>query len=76
MSSFGYFTEIEILQNKIKQLEEQLNDEREEHKAIYAMMKRNLEDCMQEMAELKKEKQRLVLHNTSLIAFLENEDVE
>ena len=57
----AYFTEIEMLQNKIKQLEEQLNEEREEYKAIYAMMKKNLADFIKEIEQLKKENQVLTM---------------
>lgn len=64
----GYFTEIEQLQNRIRQLEEQLCEEREEHKAIYAKMKRDVQEFIQENMELKKENMRLAALNASLIA--------
>lgn len=68
--SMGYFTEIEMLQNKIKNLEEKIQEEREEHKEIYARMKVNVEDFLQEIDQLKKENRQLVAQNTELMLLL------
>jgi peptidoglycan hydrolase CwlO-like protein len=65
-NGIGYFTEIEMLQNKIKQLEEKLQEEREEYKSIYAKMKVSLQDIMQENKNLKAENTRLVIQNGNL----------
>lgn len=43
MSQFGYFTEIEMLQKKIKELELKLEEERAEHRDIFARMR----ECIQ-----------------------------
>jgi len=42
MTSLGYFTEIEMLQNRIRELETQLHTEREEHREIYMKLKTEL----------------------------------
>lgn len=42
MSSIGYFTEIEILQNKIKELESKLEHERDEFRETFMRMKANI----------------------------------
>ena len=39
MSGLGYFTEIEMLQNKIAELEQKLETERMEHKDIMIRMR-------------------------------------
>jgi len=69
--SLGYFTEIEILQNRIKSLEEKIQEEREEHREIYAMMKANVEDFLQEIDALKKENHKLAAENAELLHLLE-----
>jgi hypothetical protein len=55
----GYFTEIEMLQNKIKELEKKLQEEREEHRDVYARMKTNNDILI-------KDKNQLVLENMML----------
>lgn len=42
MAQIGYFVEIEMLQNKIKELEQKLNDERAEHRDIFSRMRAQL----------------------------------
>ncbi len=59
MSIIGYFTEIETLQNKFKELEKKLQEEREEHRDIYIRMKTNNDI-------LKKDINQLVLENMML----------
>jgi hypothetical protein len=59
MSIMGYFTEVEMLQNKIKELEKKLQEEREEHRDVYACMKTNNDI-------LKKDYNTLVLENMML----------
>jgi hypothetical protein len=44
MLRFGYFTEIEMLQKKIKELELKLEEERAEHRDIFARIRRQ---CIQ-----------------------------
>jgi CRISPR/Cas system-associated endoribonuclease Cas2 len=44
MSQFGYFTEIEMLQKRIKELELKLEEERTEHRDIFLRMRAQ---CMQ-----------------------------
>ena len=39
MSSIGYFTEIEMLNLKIKELEQKIQEERDEHRDIYIRLK-------------------------------------
>lgn len=66
MSQFGYFTEIEMLQNKIKELELKLEEERAEHRDIFARMRAQcIQNCNNEF-ELK----RLKDENTMLKAEL------
>ena len=66
--SMGYFSEIEMLQNKIKSHEEKIQEEREEHKEIYARMKVNIQDFLQEIDQLKRDNFRLATENTDLIS--------
>ncbi len=59
----GYFTEIEILQNKIKQLENKLEQERIEHREAYQRMKQLTVIYEDEIMHLKQENVKL---NTKL----------
>lgn len=69
--SLGYFTEIEMLQNKIKELEEKLQEERDEHKEIYARMKVHVEDFRAEIDQLRRDNRRLAAENAELMNLLE-----
>jgi hypothetical protein len=55
----GYFTEIEILQKKIKELEDKLEQERVEHRDAYQRMKQQAIMSDEEIQKLKKENSRL-----------------
>jgi hypothetical protein len=55
----GYFTEIEILQKKIKDLEDKLEQERVEHRDAYQRMKQQAIMSDEEIQKLKKENSRL-----------------
>lgn len=54
MSATGFFVEIDVLQNKIKELEQKLQEEREEYRDIYARMKLENDILRKENIELRK----------------------
>lgn len=77
MSSVGYFTEIEMLQNKIRELENKLEEEREEHREIYMKLKNELRYTTSssnhfdaQLIYLQKENQKLLHENCMLKEFL------
>jgi hypothetical protein len=60
MSTFiGYFTEIEMLKQKIKELEEKLQEERQEHRDIFSRMKADNELLKEDNAKLHMENSRV-----------------
>lgn len=71
MSSIGYFTEIDLLKKKIKELEEQIESERQEHRDIYMKLKNNNDNAYimslkEDVNVLRAENQRLILRNHTL----------
>ena len=71
MSSIGYFTEMEQLKNKIHELEEQIQYERQEHREIYMKLKNNTDNSYimslkEEVMGLRAENQRLIMRNYAL----------
>ena len=77
MSSIGYFTEIEMLQNKIRELENKLEEEREEHREIYMKLKSELRYTTSssnhfdaQLIYLQQENQKLIQENCMLKEFL------
>lgn len=71
MSSIGYFTEIEQLKNKIQELEETIQSERQEHREIYMKLKNHSDNAYitslrEEVFSLRAENQRLILRNHTL----------
>ena len=71
MSRIGYFTEMEQLKNKIKELEEQIQSERQEHREIYMKLKNNTDNSYimslkEEVMGLRAENQRLIMRNYAL----------
>ncbi len=77
MSSVGYFTEIEMLQNKIRELENKLEEEREEHREIYMKLKSELRYTTSssnhfdaQLHFLQQENQKLIQENCMLKEFL------
>ena len=78
MSSVGYFTEIEMLQNKIRELENKLEEEREEHREIYMKLKSELRYTTSssnhfdaQLIYLQQENQKLIQENCMLKEFLD-----
>jgi len=80
MSTFiGYFTEIDMLKEKIKELEEKLRQEREEHRDIFFRMKAENEllkeennNLRMENSRVKAESDELLMDNTVMGDELEN----
>jgi hypothetical protein len=77
MSSVGYFTELEMLQNKIRELENKLEKEREEHREIYMKLKSELRYTTSssnhfdaQLSYLQQENQKLIQENCMLKEFL------
>lgn len=71
MSTIGYFTEIEQLKKKIKDLEKQIENERQEHRDIYMKLKNNYDNTYilslkEDVNLLRAENQRLILRNNTL----------
>lgn len=71
MSNFGYLKDIEHLKNKIRELEEQIESERLEHRDIYMKLKNNNDNAYvvglkDEVSILRAENQRLMLRNHAL----------
>jgi hypothetical protein len=71
MSNFGYFSEIQQLKKKIKELEIQIEYERQEHRDIYMKLKNNHDNVYimslkEDVNLLRAENQRLILRNNTL----------
>lgn len=71
MSIVGYLSEIEQLKIKVKELNEQIQSERYEHRDIYMKLKNNTDNSYiaglkEEVNELRAENQRLLLRNNTL----------
>ncbi len=72
MSSIGYFTEIEILNLKIKELEQKIQEERDEHRDIYIRLKSQNEILCIENTKLKNENISLKTKIEQLIQIEDN----
>ena len=57
--SIGYFTEIEMLKEKINELEQKLQEEREEHRDIFFRMKADNELLKEQNDNLRMENLRV-----------------
>ena len=71
MSIVGYLSEIEQLKIKVKELNEQIESERYEHRDIYMKLKNNTDNSYiatlkEDVNELRAENQRLLLRNNTL----------